>query len=422
MASTLAGSAFMMPENASAGRGFPSIDYIAFRSIVDERMRKEVNAFEKHGWRVRIVLVHPLVREMTQDTGEIHIIVPDRVVSHPIVNQLLLIPIILLLRYSEGFVRRRSRMRFLFVLNFPDSFAIPFLLLGRLFRLPTIYEIVDPWKEYVMTETEIAARGRSRFSLYYQILSLFELITQSLATGLVFASKSLEEMHAPQHPGKPVCLINNFSSYSPDDVQMLRGAEIVRQRFGLIGKLVVSYIGYFQEYRGIDILMQSMVRVSEENGNVRLLLVGLPLDVARPFYERMRELGIDRSCVLAGWKSNAELPAFYSASDIGIIPHKRTAGTEVADPAKLFNYLALGKPVIVTALAEQSRYVEQGVTGIKVNPDDPRDLARAILNLANNPKLLESMRKNALKVGEKYRFANIEPAFLDFVSRLAEMN
>lgn len=406
----------------SAGRGLPVIDYIAFRTIVDERMQKEVSAFEGRGWRVRIVLVHPLVREIARGPGQIHIIIPDRVVSHPIVNQLILVPLILLLRYSGGFVRRRSRMRLMFVLNFPDAFAIPFLLLGRLFRLPTIYEIVDPWKEYVMTETEMSARTRTRFSFYYQILSVFELMAESLAGGLVFASKILEEMHAPRHPGKPTCLVNNFSSFSPEDGLMQHDAEKVRQRFGLLGKLVVSYIGYFQDYRGIDTLLQSMVEVSRENTNVRLLLVGLPLEVAGPFYKRMRELGIHQSCVLAGWKSNNELPPYYSASDIGIIPHKRTAGTEVAGPAKLFNYLALGKPVIVTALAEQSRYVEHGVCGLRVNPDDPKDLARAILDIANDPKLLEAMRMNALKVGEKYRFANIEPVFLDFVSRLADMN
>lgn len=412
----------MRHERVFLERGFPIIDYIAFRTIVDERMRKEVGAFERHGWRVRIVLVHSKVREVARGSGEIHIIVPNVVVNHPIVNQLFLVPVVLLMLYSRSFVKRRSRMKLLFVLNFPDAFAIPFLLLGRLFRLPTIYEIVDPWKEYVTTETEVSARKRTRFSLYYQILSVIELIAESLASGLVFASESLEEMHAPRHPGKPACLVNNFSNYSPNDQQMLRDAEKVRQRLGLMGNLVVSYIGYFQEYRGIDTLLQSMVGVSRENANVRLLLVGLPLEVAGPLYERMRELGIDRTCVLAGWGSNEELPAYYSASDIGIIPHKRTAGTEVGGPAKLFNYLVLGKPVIVTALAEQSRYVEHGVWGLMVNPDDPRGLARAILEIANNTKLFETMRENALKVGQKYRFANIEPVFLDFVSRLADMN
>ena len=59
---------------------------------------------------------------------------------------------------------------------------------------------------------------------------------------------------------------------------------------------------------------------------------------------------------LVGRKPYAELPAYCSAFDVGLIPFMRTPLTESVNPIKLREYLAAGLPVVSTGLPESRRY------------------------------------------------------------------
>ncbi len=398
----------------------PFMDYIAFQGIVDERMEREIGLFEDHGWRVRVVLIHPKDRWIIQKDRGKHILIPSRVVSHPLMNQLFLFPLIIFSKYLRIFLMGRSELRLLYVQNFPDVYSVPFLLLGKLFGIPTAYEIADPWKEFELTETSEQARRRDRFAFYYGILSMIERLAISLASGIVFASESLSELHSTNTKEKPSFILYNYSAYSYDDELKGQG-ERLRSELNLKQNFVISYVGGFQTYRGIDILLQSIPIVAKENPRVRLILVGAHGDALRRTKERIRELGIDTVCILTKWVTTDEVKLYYAASDVGVIPYRRTAATELTSPNKLFNYLVLGKPVIISRLNELSRYFENETCGLKVEPDDPAELASAIVTLSQNKPLLGRMKRNIAQIGPKYRFENLRAGFIQFISKLARV-
>lgn len=396
------------------------LDYIAYQGFIDERMRRQIALLQANGWQVRAILNYPRNYRAQIEGEETRVIIPSRIVSNPLLDLLFFVPLFILLRYFPLFVHSRNRLRLLYVLNFPDSYAVPYLLLAKLFRVPTIYEIRDPWKEYFLTESHIGAINRTRLRLTFSFMALVEKIGILLATGVVFVNQSYREVHASDSRGKRTCMINNYSNYSYNEY-VITQAFALRRKLGIEDKVVASFIsGGFQRYRGIELLLESMIQVITGNPKLTLLIVGGTAESCALIQKEIQALGLEKNCIVTGWIPGAELIFYFLVSDFGILPWGRSAAAELTAAIKLFDYMALGKPVILASLREQSRYVIDGVNGLKVKPDDPNDLARAILELANNPIRLKQMSKRAMEEGKKYRFADLEPVFLDFVSRISK--
>lgn len=396
------------------------MDYIAFQGYIDERMRRQITLLERNGWQVRVILNYPMSYRVQIEGTEMRVIIPSRIVSNPIFDLLFFNPVFVSLRYFRMFIRGRNQLRLLYVLNFPDSYAIPYLILGRLFHIPTIYEVRDPWKEFFLTESEPSTIGRTRFQQTFSFMALIERIAISLARGVVYANPSIQEVHAYDNRRKPTCIINNYSNYSYGE-QLGIQAEQLRRNLGLEDSVVISYIaGNLHPYRGVDSLLEGLSQVVSQNPRIKLMVVGGTEEAVGLIRKKIQTMHLDNNCVLIGWIPGKDLILYYLISDFGIIPHLRTPATELTVPNKLFDYMVLGKPVIMTSLKEQERYVNEGVNGLKVEPDDPKELAQAILELAGDPRLLKTIGEGALEEGKKYGFAELEPIFLDFVARLSK--
>jgi len=90
------------------------------------------------------------------------------------------------------------------------------------------------------------------------------------------------------------------------------------------------------------------------------------------------------------------LRACYQASQFVVLPLRRTtllsAGSTVALQAQ-----AMGKPVIATRTPGMEEYIQDGVTGLLVDPEDPQALAAAIAALWNDPARVDAMGRRALE-------------------------
>ena len=68
--------------------------------------------------------------------------------------------------------------------------------------------------------------------------------------------------------------------------------------------------------------------------------------------------------------------------------------------SKLYEYQAVGKPIICCSKGVPSTYVEETCSGLVVNPGDSESLAKAILKLKQNPTLAQKMGENGRKYVE----------------------
>jgi glycosyltransferase involved in cell wall biosynthesis len=92
--------------------------------------------------------------------------------------------------------------------------------------------------------------------------------------------------------------------------------------------------------------------------------------------------------VFTGALPHDELPAALGVGDVGVAPFDPTKHAPLKlgfywSPLKIFEYMAMGLPVVAPALPRLERLVEHGREGVLYDPNEPRALDRALATLAD---------------------------------------
>jgi glycosyltransferase involved in cell wall biosynthesis len=80
------------------------------------------------------------------------------------------------------------------------------------------------------------------------------------------------------------------------------------------------------------------------------------------------------------------MPAYLAACDVLVSPHGRQAdgGEFFGSPTKLFEYMAMGRPIVASAVGQIADVLVDEDSALLVPPDDPPALCGAIVRLVDN--------------------------------------
>lgn len=145
---------------------------------------------------------------------------------------------------------------------------------------------------------------------------------------------------------------------------------------------IVGYFGAINER--IDFHLVS--ELAENLPEVNFLFIG-PISAKLPPLLRKKNL------VFLGWRPYESLPAYLSAFDIAIVPYRLSGGVEFANPVKVLEYLAGGKPVVSTDIADVRRFYSETVFIAR----DAKDFITKIRLIITNPEL----KKEKIDKGKK---------------------
>jgi glycosyltransferase involved in cell wall biosynthesis len=165
----------------------------------------------------------------------------------------------------------------------------------------------------------------------------------------------------------------NVDAFSPD-----RRREEGRRALGIPeGTVVVVFTGSFRPWHGVHVL-EAAARQLHDRADLFFLLVGGPEAGPGEGY-RGRRLGT---------RPYAEMPALVAAGDVGVAPYDPARLRQLAlgfywSPLKIFEYMAVGLPVVAPALPRLKRLVEHRTEGMLYDSRDPRALDRALVPLAD---------------------------------------
>lgn len=149
-------------------------------------------------------------------------------------------------------------------------------------------------------------------------------------------------------------------------------------------KNTLLFFGRITAYKGVEVLLEAYREVLKRYP-ARLLLVGN--GSLRPYRSLMRDLpGLE---VVNRWVSEEEIPNFFRQASIVIIPY--TSATQSGLPAIAGCF---GLPVIATRVGGLPEQIQDGETGLLIEPDNPEALAAAIGRLIKNPDLAQRLGKN----------------------------
>jgi len=118
----------------------------------------------------------------------------------------------------------------------------------------------------------------------------------------------------------------------------------VRGRFGLEGKTVFGFVGFFlkvKTWHALEWFLPSFIEAVRDRSDVVLMLVGEGPGRAE-LEEIGRSMGFSDRLVFTGEVPNEGIPDYLDAMDAGVIPHTN----EYRSPIKMFEYMAAGKPIL----------------------------------------------------------------------------
>lgn len=138
----------------------------------------------------------------------------------------------------------------------------------------------------------------------------------------------------------------------------------IKRQLGLEGKKIVMFLGTPRGHKGVDDLIVAMQHVSDPNA--RLVIVGAGDDMA----------GNDERVQLVPKIAFNELGEYLASADIVAIPQRQTSDTVGQMPAKIFDAMAMAKPIITTPVSDIPEVL--GDCGYFVEPGNPRKLAEAM--------------------------------------------
>jgi glycosyltransferase involved in cell wall biosynthesis len=113
-----------------------------------------------------------------------------------------------------------------------------------------------------------------------------------------------------------------------------------------------------------------------------------------------------------------DVPRYLVAADVVAVPQRATTDTVGQVPAKLFDAMALGRPIVSTAVSMIPEILDG--CGLVVTPGDPQGLAVAIRRLLEGPEEARELGARARRrCDERYSFRAARAVLFPLVEQLA---
>jgi glycosyltransferase involved in cell wall biosynthesis len=152
-------------------------------------------------------------------------------------------------------------------------------------------------------------------------------------------------------------------------------------------KKVVMFLGTPTPHKGVEDLMKA-ININK-NKSIVLIVVGIGDDYySKIFYKRAKELLGDRFIGI-GLQPFKSIPNYLAMADLIVIPQRKNFATIGQVPAKVFDAMALAKPIIATNVSDLSEILEG--CGYIVEPENPIKLSETIQAVLDNVKEAEEI-------------------------------
>lgn len=147
-----------------------------------------------------------------------------------------------------------------------------------------------------------------------------------------------------------------------------------KNKLKLTDEKLILFFGFIRDYKGLDILLETMGRLKEKN-SVKLIVAGEFYSDKEKYLELIDVLGIKNSVRLfTDFIPTNEVKYYFSACDAVILPYRSATQSGIVQIAMNFR-----KPVIATDVGGLKEVVLNNKTGFIVEEAEPEKIAEAIM-------------------------------------------
>jgi glycosyltransferase involved in cell wall biosynthesis len=279
----------------------------------------------------------------------------------------------------------------LFVESPPLFLGVTALWLARIKGAKLVFNVSDLWPESAVQ------LGLVTNPLLVGLSTQLELMCYRKSALITGQTQGIVANIQQRCPGKRVCWV-------PNGVDLVAMAQFVdnaktEHPFGHLRlpahALVFAYAGIIGHAQGLDVILRAAALLGTDTP-VHFLLIG-------DGPERERLMAIAKGERIANVHfvqkmPRSELVAWLSAVSGVVVPLKKNDLFKGAIPSKIFEALALSKPILLGVEGEAKKlFINEGGAGLAFAPEDPEDLARQVRRYAADRSLLATHGASGLR-------------------------
>ena len=255
-------------------------------------------------------------------------------------------------------------------------FALP---AARLRAIPVIYDL-DSW-----ISDQLAYGGRVKSQAILQLVRSMERRALHRASLAITVSASLSDAVRSMEPNVRVAQIEDCPLEEALRAPDLSNVALLRERFAIGPRKAIVYTGNLESYQGIELLLDSFVRVARARDDAVLVLVGGSPGQIDATRARAATLGVGDRVVLTGQRPAEEMPEWMAMGDVLVSPRLHGGNT----PLKLFSYMWSAVPIVATDLQTHTQVLDANSAVLRA--PTPEAMANGILAVLDDPARFASI-------------------------------
>lgn len=223
--------------------------------------------------------------------------------------------------------------------------------------------------------------NRARRQSFRWLCDRFEKALFRQASYIFTVSSKLKSMIVEKgtDPNKVVVLPN---AIEPSEVRVTVDREKLRKQYGLTGKLVIGFAGWFDNWDRLDFLLDVFDDLKKQYDNISICLIG-DGPVMGQIRSDIGQRGLSDNVVLTGPVPRKEIYNYLSILDIAILPHSNNFGS----PVILFEMMGLKLPIVAPKLPPILDVLEDNETALLFEPLDHASCRQALARYIESPDL-----------------------------------
>lgn len=255
-------------------------------------------------------------------------------------------------------------------------------LIAGMRRKPFVFEVRDLWPESIVAVGALPAG--------HPVVRGLEVVEEHLyraADGIVVVTDTFERRLVERGvPPSKLHVIKNgvdLERFRPGE----RDTEL-RRSLGFGGRFVLAYVGTHGMAHGLGAVLDVAARLRSRD-EVRFLFVGEGAERAN-LEARARREGLSNVTFL-GALPRERMPEVYATADACIVPLRKTELFTTVIPSKIFEILAMERPIVLSVDGEARALIEASGGGIFAPPEDVDAMTGAVLDLLSSPERRREM-------------------------------
>ncbi len=253
--------------------------------------------------------------------------------------------------------------------------------LSDMLGVPLVIDVRDPWPEILLTQDSCGAACRMVVNVIARLMASYYRKAQIIVSPVPFILQHLQKIYSLER-----------TLWIPNGVDLDEAGGIKASSEPPKSRFTVIYSGILGRNHGAEVLLDVIKRMP----HVDFWIVGDGKD--RPLFEKtdtqnLKYLGV------RDWQRTF---ALVKAADLGIVTLRDNIWMRNAFPVKGIDYLAAGKPVVVSIGGAFPKLLEKYQAGLHSESNDVEQIIASIERIRSDDTLRKSMSINALRLAKDY--------------------